>query len=59
VKLIRREPNPVIEKIVAGWPTAFEARRARALGFTADSGFDAIVTAHIEDEHGGRAPVMA
>jgi nucleoside-diphosphate-sugar epimerase len=59
VRLIRRQPDPVIEKIVAGWPTAFEAKRARALGFTADSGFDAIVKAHIEDEHGGRAPVMA
>jgi nucleoside-diphosphate-sugar epimerase len=56
--LIRREADPVIQRIVAGWPTAFEARRARELGFTADDSFEAIVRAHIEDEHGGRAPVM-
>jgi nucleoside-diphosphate-sugar epimerase len=56
--LIRREADPVIQRIVAGWPTAFEARRARDLGFTADDSFEAIVRTHIEDEHGGRAPVM-
>jgi hypothetical protein len=56
--LIRREADPVIQRIVAGWPTAFEARRARELGFTADKSFEAIVRAHIDDEHGGRAPVM-
>ena len=59
VKLIRREPDPVIQKIVAGWPTTFEAKRSRELGFTADDSFEAIVRAHVEDEHGGRAPVMA
>ena len=58
-KLIRREPDPVIGRIVAGWPTQFEATRARDLGFQADESFEAIVRAHIEDEHGGRAPVMA
>jgi nucleoside-diphosphate-sugar epimerase len=57
VKLIRREPDPVIERIVSGWPTAFEAKRARDLGFTADKSFAAIIRAHIEDEHGGRAPI--
>ncbi|HWT31595.1 MAG TPA: D-erythronate dehydrogenase [Propylenella sp.] len=57
-KLIRREPDPVIQKIVAGWPTQFEAKRARELGFKADESFEAIVRAHIDDEHGGRAPVM-
>ncbi len=57
-KLIRREPDPVIERIVAGWPTRFEAKRSRALGFSADASFEAIVRAHIDDEHGGRAPVM-
>ncbi len=58
VKLIRRSPDPVIEKIVAGWPTSFEAKRATDLAFEADESFEAIVRAHIEDEHGGRAPVM-
>lgn len=58
VKLIRRAPDPVIQKIVAGWPTAFEAKRSRELGFKADDSFEAIVRAHVEDEHGGRAPIM-
>ena len=57
--LIRREPDPVIAGIVSGWPTVFEAKRARDLGFTADDSFEAIVKVHIEDEHGGKAPVMA
>jgi len=57
-RLIRREPDPVIGKIVSGWPTTFEAKRARDLGFEADESFEAIVRAHVEDEHGGRAPVM-
>jgi nucleoside-diphosphate-sugar epimerase len=51
---IRREPDPFIEKIVAGWPKRFDARRALALGFVADRSFDDIVRAHIEDELGGR-----
>jgi D-erythronate 2-dehydrogenase len=58
VKLIRREPDPVVERIVSGWPTRFEAKRSRALGFVADESFEAIIRAHIEDEHGGRAPIM-
>ena len=57
--LIRREPDPVIERIVAGWATAFEAKRARDLGFTADENFEAIIRAHIDDEHGGTAPAMS
>jgi nucleoside-diphosphate-sugar epimerase len=53
VGLIRREPDPVIAAIVAGWPTNFDARRARQLGFTAESNFDEIIRIHIEDELGG------
>ncbi|WOS66401.1 D-erythronate dehydrogenase [Sinorhizobium fredii] len=54
VGLIRREPDPVIDAIVAGWPTNFDARRARELGFTAESSFDEIIRIHIEDELGGK-----
>jgi nucleoside-diphosphate-sugar epimerase len=53
VKLIRRAPDPVVERIVSGWPTAFDAHRAREFGFAADDSFEAIVRAHIEDEHRG------
>nr|WP_298101106.1 D-erythronate dehydrogenase [uncultured Shinella sp.] len=53
VSLIRREPDPVIARIVAGWATDFDARRATALGFRAETTFDEIVHIHIEDELGG------
>jgi len=53
VTLIRREPDPVIQTIVAGWPRNFDARRATALGFKAESSFEEIVRIHIEDELGG------
>jgi D-erythronate 2-dehydrogenase len=50
---VKWEPDPMIQKIVAGWPTAFDARRARAMGFEADPDFASIIRAHIEDELGG------
>jgi len=53
VKLIREEADETIWNIVKGWPTRFEAKRARALGFSAEENFDAIIRAHIEDELGG------
>ncbi len=53
VRRIRWEPDPVIQKIVAGWPARIDAQRARALGFAADRDFAEIVRAHIEDELGG------
>ena len=52
---IKREPDPFIMGIVAGWPRNFEAKRARQLGFTtAESTFDDIIRIHIEDELGGK-----
>ena len=54
VKLIRREPDPAIIKIVDGWATDFEAGRAESLGFRAETSFDEIVRAHVEDELGGK-----
>jgi nucleoside-diphosphate-sugar epimerase len=50
---IRREPDEMVAKIVAGWPQNFDARRASALGFRAETSFDDIIRAHIEDELGG------
>jgi nucleoside-diphosphate-sugar epimerase len=52
--LIRREPDALVARVVAGWPRNFDARRATALGFTAESSFDDIIRVHIEDELGGR-----
>ncbi|CAH2401155.1 D-erythronate dehydrogenase [Mesorhizobium ventifaucium] len=54
VKLIREEPDDTIWAIVNGWPTRFEARRSRELGFAAETSFDDIIRAHIEDELGGK-----
>ncbi|MFG1360276.1 D-erythronate dehydrogenase [Xanthobacter pseudotagetidis] len=54
VARIRRVPDPVIETIVAGWPHKFDARRASALGFVAETSFEEIIRIHIEDELGGR-----
>jgi nucleoside-diphosphate-sugar epimerase len=50
---IRREPDELIMRIVAGWSERIEATRARELGFKAEQSFDEIVRAHIEDELGG------
>jgi hypothetical protein len=54
VKRIRREPDPFIQRIVAGWPRNFDASRAVQLGFKAEGSFEEILRIHIEDELGGR-----
>jgi D-erythronate 2-dehydrogenase len=51
---IRRAPDPLVARIVAGWPARFAAGRALALGFAAERSFDDIIRAHIEEELGGR-----
>jgi nucleoside-diphosphate-sugar epimerase len=56
VARIRHAPDPLVQRIVAGWPSRFDARRARALGFKSETSFDAIIRAHIEDELDGRIP---
>jgi D-erythronate 2-dehydrogenase len=56
VALIRREPDPTIAKIVAGWARNFDTRRALDLGFRAETSFDEIIRAHVEDELGGKVP---
>lgn len=54
--LIREQPDETIWAIVRNWPTRFEARRARDLGFEAEKSFEEIVRAHIDDELGGKLP---
>ncbi len=49
-RLIRREPDATIMRIVDGWPQNFDARRASALGFRADRSFEEIIRIHVEDE---------
>jgi nucleoside-diphosphate-sugar epimerase len=50
---IRREPDPLVIRIVNGWPHRFDAARARRLGFVAEQSFDEIIRVHIDDELGG------
>src|SRR5580700_10963108 len=51
---IRREPDPLVARIVAGWPSRFDPRRALALGFQAEASFDEIIRVHIADELDGK-----
>ena len=50
VRLIRRQPDATVMRIVDGWPRNFDARRGAALGFRADASFDDIIRFHLEDE---------
>jgi nucleoside-diphosphate-sugar epimerase len=54
VARIRRTPDELVSRIVAGWPTRFDARRGLALGFKPESSFEEIIRIHIEDELGGK-----
>jgi D-erythronate 2-dehydrogenase len=54
VARIRREPDPTIQRIVAGAAWKFAPKRALDLGFVADQSFATIIEAHIADELGGR-----
>jgi len=49
-KLIRRQPDATIMRIVEGWPRNFDTQRALELGFRADASFDDIIKIHLEDE---------
>ena len=53
VRLIRREPDESIMRIVETWAPALDASRAGRLGFTAETSFDEIIRVHVEDELGG------
>jgi nucleoside-diphosphate-sugar epimerase len=46
---IRFERDPVIERIVASWPTDLEFERAKKLGLPLDRNLDSIIRAYIED----------
>lgn len=42
--------DPIIERIVSGWPARFDTARARAMGFEGDHDFESILTSHIDDQ---------
>src|SRR5262249_28620592 len=51
-RLIRREPDERIARIVAGWPQRFEPRYALEFGFQAEQSFDEIVRVYLADDFG-------
>jgi nucleoside-diphosphate-sugar epimerase len=53
-KRVRFEPDPWIEKIVYGWPTAFRSAKADRLGFTADGSMHEIIRGFIADDLNGK-----
>jgi hypothetical protein len=50
VKRIRWEPEPVIQKIVDGWPRVIAAKRVLSFGVRPDASFDEIVQGFVEDD---------
>ena len=50
VNLIRSEPDPAVAALVKNWPHDFEAQRALALGFAAETTIDEIVQVYIEED---------
>jgi nucleoside-diphosphate-sugar epimerase len=54
---VRFEPDPVIRRIVGGWPTRFRSAKAERLGFAADGSMEEIIRAFMEDEMGPPASV--
>lgn len=51
VALIHAEPDEAVATIVAGWPEAFTATRARQLGFVSESTYDEIIQVYLADDH--------
>jgi nucleoside-diphosphate-sugar epimerase len=47
---IRMQRDPAVERIVNSWPGNFSADYGKQLGFTADSDFDSIIRAFLQDE---------
>jgi D-erythronate 2-dehydrogenase len=50
VARIKWQPDPFIQKIVAGWPTGIDGSRAEGLGIKPDGSFDEVIQAFIEDD---------
>jgi nucleoside-diphosphate-sugar epimerase len=50
VKLVKWQPDPVIQRIVATWPGRFGWAKAKRLGFAPDGSVDEIIRNFIEDD---------
>jgi D-erythronate 2-dehydrogenase len=49
-RLITEQADPAVWAIVSTWPKDYAAKRARDLGFRAETNFDEIIAAHLEDD---------
>jgi len=49
LSLVRHEPDPRIEAIVASWPARFDTAKAKQLGFVGDDNFKQIIDAFVTE----------
>ena len=50
VERIQKQPDAAISNIVASWPSQFDVRLARSLGFAQDDSFEEIIRAFINED---------
>jgi nucleoside-diphosphate-sugar epimerase len=50
---IKRVPDELVMRIVAGWPHRLSGKRATELGFRVEKTFDEIIRVHIDEDRGG------
>ena len=48
------QPDPMIQRIVDGWPQGINGERSGQLGFHKDASVDELINAFVEEELGGR-----
>ena len=48
------QPDPLVMKVVEGWPIGTESKRAESFGMSADSSLEGVIEAYLEDFHGVR-----
>ena len=54
VQRVRWEADATIQRIVGGWPAAWDQARARGLGFRSDADFESIIRAFMAEDRSGR-----
>ena len=48
--LVQPQPDPAVERIVSGWPAAFDPEPALRLGFAPEGGMEAILRAFVAED---------
>lgn len=52
VDLVQFKPDPLVEKLVTGWPSYVDSPRAQALGMKADPSFADVLDAYVRENPG-------